>query len=174
MRWGVPVEKRFFHYVNKTADGCWLWKGKVSDNNPKFRLTKHPSKVVGARKFSWELVKDKLPPKRRLETSCGNWHCVNPDHLQITTPEKRLELMRRGRLRLRAIILDFKKAGCVRCGYNQNSAALDCHHKDPKIKSYEVSKAQTAEKLLLELAKCEVLCANCHRIEHATEQASTA
>jgi hypothetical protein len=58
---------------------------------------------------------------------------------------------------------------CERCGFN-HPAALDFHHKDPTQKSFGISanKHIGKEKILKEIEKCEVLCSNCHRIEHAT------
>ncbi len=58
---------------------------------------------------------------------------------------------------------------CRRCGFD-NPAALDFHHKDPKDKEFTIGDAiaQTLSipRIKREIAKCEVLCANCHRIEH--------
>ena len=58
---------------------------------------------------------------------------------------------------------------CERCGFD-HPAALDFHHKDPTQKSFGISanKHIDKEKVLDEIKKCEVLCANCHRVEHAT------
>ena len=45
--------------------------------------------------------------------------------------------------------------------------ALDYNHRDPTTKVIEVSKLAASagkEKLMKEMAKCDVLCANCHRI----------
>jgi hypothetical protein len=59
-------------------------------------------------------------------------------------------------------------AVCVRCGMAK-SECLDFHHIDPKTKSFAISDkagAITHEALLVEIAKCEILCANCHRTEH--------
>lgn len=66
---------------------------------------------------------------------------------------------------------DFKKTlGCNRCGEN-HWACLEFHHKDPKEKEFMlyqvVSNGWSKKKILKEVAKCEVLCANCHRKEHA-------
>ena len=50
--------------------------------------------------------------------------------------------------------------------------ALDFNHRDPTTKVTEVSKlADNAgkEKLMKEIAKCDVLCANCHRIYTAKQ-----
>jgi hypothetical protein len=47
---------------------------------------------------------------------------------------------------------------------------LDFHHRDPLLKTKEVSllalRAASKEKILSEIEKCKVLCSNCHRIEH--------
>lgn len=58
--------------------------------------------------------------------------------------------------------------GCFRCGYREHPAALDYHHTDPATKARQVGGYDcTVAGLMREVAKCEVLCACCHRIEHA-------
>lgn len=55
--------------------------------------------------------------------------------------------------------------GCSICGYNAHAAALDFNHinGDKKFSiSQDTKKAMS--KLLAEIDKCEILCANCHRI----------
>lgn len=55
---------------------------------------------------------------------------------------------------------------CQSCGYNKNYASLQFHHIDPKQKSFEVTAQNTRrfswEKSIKEIAKCLLLCANCH------------
>lgn len=55
--------------------------------------------------------------------------------------------------------------GCAKCGYNAHAAALDFNHTHGD-KKFNVSQDPKValEKLLAEIAKCEVLCANCHRV----------
>jgi hypothetical protein len=58
---------------------------------------------------------------------------------------------------------------CKVCGEN-NSVCLDFHHLDPTQKEYTIGSLSSKikfEKLLLEIDKCVVLCANCHRKVHA-------
>lgn len=62
---------------------------------------------------------------------------------------------------------------CQKCGieFNQeNSAIFDFHHKNPKEKLFALSTANLTryswDKVLIELAKCDLLCSNCHRLEH--------
>ena len=57
--------------------------------------------------------------------------------------------------------------GCECCGYKQSAVALDFDHKVPDEKINEVALMGTAsrEKLIQEMDKCRILCANCHRIK---------
>ncbi len=55
--------------------------------------------------------------------------------------------------------------GCSVCG-ETHPACLQFHHLDPKEKESEISAAMfngwSIEKLLAEIKKCVILCANCH------------
>lgn len=58
---------------------------------------------------------------------------------------------------------------CVNCG-EAESCCLEFHHKDPSTKEYEISKmisdCASDERILEEMKKCVVICANCHRKLH--------
>lgn len=57
---------------------------------------------------------------------------------------------------------------CERCGFN-DPRALTFHHRDPSTKSFPIATYAwkvSWERLVAEIAKCDVLCANCHMIEH--------
>ncbi len=66
---------------------------------------------------------------------------------------------------------------CSVCGYGSCWAALDFHHRDPKIKRYRINTLLRSKKLNIkniesvfkEIDKCDVLCANCHRELHHRE-----
>lgn len=57
--------------------------------------------------------------------------------------------------------------GCSRCSEN-HPAALDFHHRNVVEKTIRVSTTTSwsNERILAEIAKCDILCANCHRKEH--------
>lgn len=57
---------------------------------------------------------------------------------------------------------------CVRCGYNKCIAALELHHLDPTTKEFSWTELRKQAKaaILRELAKCILVCANCHREIH--------
>ena len=66
----------------------------------------------------------------------------------------------------RALINKIKTdKGCVNCGYNAHAAALDFNH-ITGVKKFNVSQDPKVAKakLLAEIEKCDVLCANCHRV----------
>ena len=59
---------------------------------------------------------------------------------------------------------------CIKCGFEGHPAQFDCHHRDPSTKSFSISDAKKLKlsnaALITELTKCDLLCANCHRLEH--------
>ena len=64
-------------------------------------------------------------------------------------------------------LVDERGGGCERCGYNRCLEALEFHHRDPTKKLFGVNGSTLAAKrwevILEEAAKCDILCANCHR-----------
>lgn len=72
--------------------------------------------------------------------------------------------------RMRKIAADFKaERGCENCGVG-DPRVLDLHHRDVDSKIMAVSQMiyrYSVVKVRAEMDKCRVLCANCHRIEHA-------
>lgn len=68
------------------------------------------------------------------------------------------------------MVREYKAAkGCQRCGFSDHRA-LECHHRDPEEKEFSlaagVQRGLSVARLQDEMEKCEVLCANCHAIEH--------
>jgi hypothetical protein len=65
------------------------------------------------------------------------------------------------------MIQEAKLVGCLRCSEN-DPAALDLHHRDPTTKLFNLgaTRDQSAAAVRAEIAKCDVLCANCHRKMH--------
>lgn len=68
--------------------------------------------------------------------------------------------------------IEFKKTlTCEECGLKDHRV-IEFHHKDPAQKDREVSLmiSWSWEKIMEEVDKCSVLCANCHRILHYEER----
>jgi 5-methylcytosine-specific restriction endonuclease McrA len=66
-----------------------------------------------------------------------------------------------------------KKHPCVICG-ETNTAALDFHHIEPASKTrpipHMISGGYSLDAIKAEIAKCQILCANCHRKQTAKDQ----
>jgi hypothetical protein len=64
--------------------------------------------------------------------------------------------------------VDHMGGACKACGYDKCIAALEFHHLDPSEKDFAISgKIRSWTALEVELKKCVMLCANCHREVHA-------
>lgn len=85
-----------------------------------------------------------------------------------TQRREKLALTRKANAdKTKQFIQDYKAhRGCAHCG-DTRYYVLDFHHPDQN-KEYEVSQMHgfSLEKIIREIEKCEVLCANCHREEH--------
>ena len=76
----------------------------------------------------------------------------------------------------RKLINDLKRGKpCEICGVVYHPCAMDYHHAGDKVKEFSIASycckpRITTEELLKEVAKCMLLCANCHRILHYAEE----
>jgi hypothetical protein len=86
------------------------------------------------------------------------WYERHKSHHYVLTQSRKKKLR-----------LDFKSGlKCDICG-ESHLACLDFHHKDPADKQFSISSAihqGVSAKVVMEIAKCRVLCANCHRKLH--------
>lgn len=66
------------------------------------------------------------------------------------------------------VIAPLKAAPCVDCGFTFPSYCMDFDHLDGARKVLDISNmvrlGYSMEKIMVELRKCEVVCANCHRV----------
>ena len=59
---------------------------------------------------------------------------------------------------------------CLLCGFKKYVSAMEFHHIDATKKDFALSGRTIAwEKMKLELDKCVLLCANCHKAVHSGE-----
>jgi hypothetical protein len=70
----------------------------------------------------------------------------------------------------RAWVWDYKQENPCSCG-ETNPACLDFHHLNSAFKKHSIANmlaiGLAKEKVLEEIAKCEIKCANCHRTHHS-------
>jgi hypothetical protein len=83
---------------------------------------------------------------------------------------------RRAYQKLRQIIDEHKQGPCADCGKYFPTCAMDFDHRDPTTKIAKVSALayKGSERLLLEeIAKCDLVCAVCHRIRTHKQSADS-
>lgn len=102
-------------------------------------------------------------------TSCGREYEYDPKNRNGFTRSKCNSCLvndRRFNLKLKAINL--KGGGCVKCGYKANASALTFHHIDPSQKEFNIGGMHCRKwsSIEEELAKCILLCHNCHAEIH--------
>lgn len=73
------------------------------------------------------------------------------------------------RKKVKQLAVDYKGGKCSKCDYKKCIDALEFHHIDPKEKDFNISRkghCTNWERIKLELDKCILVCANCHREIH--------
>lgn len=91
---------------------------------------------------------------------------------RVNNPEKYKAGYTRDQEVKRRLLLEARKGGCIKCG-EKHPACLDFHHrngKTDKLGHIGVYRRYGTDRLLAEIAKCDVMCANCHRIHHHDER----
>lgn len=101
----------------------------------------------------------------RLKEYRRKWYRSNKSHAKKKVTERKHGL--------RAWLDELKASlKCSQCG-ETHPATLDFHHTDPQQKdgglAGAISSGWSRERILKEIAKCAVLCANCHRKLHWEE-----
>lgn len=86
-------------------------------------------------------------------------------------PKKRMYDAARKRNRTKMLHEIKLTRGCKDCGYRAHAEALEFDHLGNKEFSISWGRTNNWEKVLLEIAKCDVVCANCHRIRTANRRA---
>jgi len=75
------------------------------------------------------------------------------------------------RKKLRAKAIEYKGGKCSTCGYKKCIGALEFHHLENKdFGLSEKGMTRSWEKMIPELDKCILVCANCHRELHETKK----
>ena len=65
--------------------------------------------------------------------------------------------------------IDLSGGKCLLCGYQRCPEALEFHHRDEGGKDFSISDkgySRSWARVRAEIAKCVLLCANCHREVH--------
>lgn len=81
-RRGQTTEMKFWKYVQKSEDGCWLWIGARTGQGYGSLSVGYPERIhVPAHRLSYELNVGPIPDGLWVLHACDNPPCVRPDHL---------------------------------------------------------------------------------------------
>ena len=87
----------------------------------------------------------------------------------LTKKQKQVILVTERRKKLKEMAIEYKGGKCSKCGYNKCVNALEFHHIDPSKKDFGIGNnghTRSWNKTKIELDKCIIVCANCHREIH--------
>lgn len=169
------MEKSEWQYINiwsKKIRAINLLGGKceICDNNNIFHLCFHhicgeekENCINNLRCHRWSTIVKEV---KKCHLLCNNCH-KNLHHQEDVKNDKTYRINK-------LIYLEYKGVKCERCCYNENPASLHFHHKKSENKSFDISEISKRfksindldEYIKNELDKCEILCGNCHIVEH--------
>jgi hypothetical protein len=95
-------------------------------------------------------------------------------HRDVELKRRRLRTQKHRRF-VAHIISEIKLIlGCESCGYGKDAHALDFHHRNREEKEFDIASYSSKRllRVLAEIEKCGVMCANCHRIHTRNERVS--
>lgn len=101
--------------------------------------------------------------KELINKKKREWYKLNSKKVQKEVHDRRTKL--------REWLNEFKSTKeCTLCG-EKHIACLDFHHTNPEEKEIDpsqmISNGWSKERMIKELDKCIILCANCHRKMHS-------
>lgn len=68
-----------------SENGCWVWQQAV--NNKGYAISKIENKTRTVHRWVSQLINGPIPARMQVDHRCGVRSCVNPDHLEVCTPQ---------------------------------------------------------------------------------------
>lgn len=93
--------------------------------------------------------------------SCNNSRCRenyknNPDYFKQKVNSRANKI--------KEYLFSLKSKPCADCGKTFHPCAMDFDHIYGKEKAVSIIKSRSIDRIIREVAKCELVCANCHRV----------
>lgn len=81
----MSSDNRFSKSWQASDDGCWEWRGRLSDKGYGWFWDSASKRHVKAHRWSYESSVGAIPEGLEIDHLCRNRACVNPDHLEPVT-----------------------------------------------------------------------------------------
>lgn len=150
------------------------WCTKCKEAHPFEAFNARAKSKDGYQYFCRDSINEERAELRKQQIAAGitpssdAWNKENRDRVNEWRTARRRET--------RDFIRSLKRGRpCDMCGGLFPPTAMDWDHIDPTQKSFEICQEgiremYSQEKLLEEIAKCRLICANCHRIHSAIQR----
>lgn len=165
------IENKILKYSKKLKAISYLGGNCKNCNEDNiFKLTfHHIDSNIKDFKFSsygsnrWSFLKKELDKCILL---CQNCHRELHFNIDVKKDDRRKD---------KTIYLEYSGGKCIICGYNKCPASLTFHHRNPEEKEFWIgglsermnSISDLRDIIKNEIEKCDLLCANCHILEHS-------
>lgn len=143
--------------------------GKLYRNMTDEEKEKHVENVEKYRKANPDIyrkaaIKYYYANKEKSAARNAKWRAENKEYVKTKQREDKRQR------KIKAI--EYLGGVCNNCGLSWHPAVFEFHHKDPETKDRDPSKMLQLSwaRVVAELDKCVLLCANCHRLEHNKEK----
>lgn len=100
----------------------------------------------------------------KRNTTCKDCHRAYLQAHYRANPDTYKRSARATEARLRAIIVEAKSKPCADCGVQYPPFVMDFDHQGDKQFPLSRGHQYGIRRIVAEISKCEVVCANCHRI----------
>jgi len=138
------------------------------------RYHRNREAILAQQKERYEENKEEISSKNKeyyqknkevMKERAAAYYVANSDAVKLREANRRRER--------KTHLVNLLGSKCSRCPQD-HPATLDFHHQDPTNKIFSIgdmimlTRQVTQEELEMEVMKCELLCKNCHAIEHCT------
>lgn len=165
------INQKILRYAKKALSVNYLGSVcNICGEDDQFKLTFH-HRDPNTKDFTYSIYKSHRLTKLKKELDKCDLLCQNCHrelHYELDKTDKSL---RNDKL----IYLEYSGGSCLKCGYNKCPASLTFHHRDPHKKEFWIgglserinSISDLNDIIKKEIDKCDLLCANCHVLEHS-------
>lgn len=122
--------------------------------------------------LTFEEYVERSEKQRRWAAANPSYHATYLKNYRASEKGKQVfkAANRRSQEKKRSAIVKMKSNPCVDCGGRFHSDAMEFDHRDNEEKVFLISsfgRRVSVERVLQEIAKCDLVCANCHRVRTA-------